>query len=198
MKLGFIGLTHNSVSEIRTRSVCTNPWGIGILPVQRLKSSAIVLSCPGMWPTSISMPVMAESRQSFSTKKHKGRDMVKSLLLEDSAPVLSDSDFKQIGNLWLGKNFEVIQSSAICARVSKHVILFWRSGFNSRLMSLKSSCVNFWENHLECPRWLVTNPPIWQVSPEAIASTAACPCQYGFGRNERIGCKPESQSWKVW
>ena len=83
-----------------------------------------MLSCPGTCPTSISIPVFAEIRQSFSTTKQSGLDMVKSLLLEASAPVLSDRDLKQIGKRWLGKNFEVIQRSAICARVSKQVMLF--------------------------------------------------------------------------
>ena len=124
VKLGFTWVTQRSCNEKRTRSACTNEWGMGAMPSQRLKSSAMKLSCPGMWPTSISIPVFAASKQSFSMKKHRGRDMVNSLLLEASAPVLSESDFKHNGSRWLGKNLEVTHNSAICARVSKHVISF--------------------------------------------------------------------------
>lgn len=122
---------------------------MGPLPDHRPRSSARILACPGICPTSISMPVSAESKQSFSTKKHNGLDMVNNLLLDASAPELSERDFKQIGKRWLGKNLEVIHKSAICAKVSKQVMLRCRSGGKTKLMDSKSSWVNFSENHFE-------------------------------------------------
>ena len=50
---------------------------MGLSRDQRPKLSAITLSCPGICPTSISVPVMAQKRQKKPTKKHRGRDMVK-------------------------------------------------------------------------------------------------------------------------
>ena len=112
-KLGFTGLIHRSANEKRTRSACTKEWGTGSSSFHLLRSSAIKLSWPGMWPTSISIPVRAERRHNFSMKKQSGRDMVIILLLVDSAPELSERDFRQTGNLWLGKNLDVTQRSAI-------------------------------------------------------------------------------------
>ena len=62
---------------------------------------------------------MAERRHIGSKKMDKGYDMLQSLLLPDSAPVLSLNVFKQIGMRCAGKNLAVTDKRAIWANVSK-------------------------------------------------------------------------------
>ena len=82
--LGFTGLIHRSANEKRTRSACTKEWGTGSSSFHLLRSSAIKLSWPGMWPTSISIPVRAERRHNFSMKKQR-RDIQKTIWLDHTA-----------------------------------------------------------------------------------------------------------------
>ena len=58
--------------SIVKRSGGENPWGIGWLPSHLLRSSAITFWAPGIWLTSISIPVAPDNRHSFSKKTHKG------------------------------------------------------------------------------------------------------------------------------
>ena len=178
-KVGIGEQFHSSWRDSLILSRSWNLWGTGTSMDHRLRSSAMTLSFTGIWVTSNSTPVIDASFVRISTKIHKGCEVVNNLLLTLSAPMLSLRDFKQIGMRKPGYAVAISHTRAICARVSNAEIL--RCMFSSRWIdsSVKSSCENFSENHSWDPETCWMNPPIWQKEPDAQASAAAVPAQYG-------------------
>ena len=162
--------------SIRNRSSLVKPWGIGEIWSQRLRSSATTFCAPGMWLTSISIPVEPDNKQSFSKNTQRGYDMLQRRLLPLSAPVLSLNVFTHSGKRCAGKTLVAMKRRAICANASKQVICRWRSCDTCRPRFIKSKTPNCSENHICIPLCL-RKPPIWQVDPAAHASAAHSPSQ---------------------
>ena len=177
------------------RSASVKPCGIGDCWSHLLRSSATTFWAPGMWLTSISMPVDPDNKQSFSKNTQKGYDMLHKRLLPLSAPVLSLNVFKHKGNLWAGKTLDAMKRSAICANASKQVICRWSSCDTWRPNCSKSDTPNCSENHIRL-LFNFKKPPIWHVALAAHASAAHSPFQYLFGDKGLIGDKAWSQDSK--
>ena len=161
----------------RMRSWLEKSWGMAETKSQRLKSSAMTLSGPGIWLTSSSTPVTDANIVNFSTKNQRGFVVVKHLLLTDSAPELSLSDFRQIGMRDPGEKFDTKWIKAIWASALRAEMLRCICWSNFKGRAAKSACENFLENHKDWPDAWWMKPPIWQHSPAAQASAAAWPCQ---------------------
>ena len=102
-------------------------WGGSPSPSHLLRSaSAKSLSWPGMCDTSTSMLELEIRRLSFSKRSAIGMVVENSLLDAASAVVLPDNVGMRMGILEPGKNWMAIYTKAICARVSRLEMSFWR------------------------------------------------------------------------
>ena len=94
---------------------------------------------------------------------------MKSRLLPDSAPVLSEKDGRVMGNLWPGYNLEAIHKIATCANVSSPEIDFCKSSCKGISRSRKSCKLYCSENQRMVDSSSLMNPPIPHEGPCAYA-----------------------------
>ena len=128
--------------------------GMGVEKSQRLRSSAIILSAPGIWLTSNSIPAVEARHVRILTKRHSGWVVVNNLLLTLSAPVLSLKDFKHMGMRnrplttprQFGLEFQMMQCfvaywgpNELTKCQNQHVKIFRKPKLNSWMMADETS-----------------------------------------------------------
>ena len=188
---------HKSESEILTRSDSWNENGIESTPDQRLNASVSSFNLPAICWISSSIENVAERRHSFSTNRHWGYFIVKSLLLPLSAPVLSLKEWIRIGRRWPGYNRATVHTIAIWARTSKAEMIFCRSSLIGMSSRKKSVLTNRSENQIQRFDGIRMKPLVPQISEVANASVAASPRQKGRSRRGTNGEKWSNQSMNI-
>ena len=157
-------------------------WGGSPSPSHLLRSaSAKSLSWPGMCDTSTSMLELEIRRLSFSKRSAIGMVVENSLLDAASAVVLPDNVGMRMGILEPGKNWMAIYTKAICARVSRLEMSFWRLSWTGICRDWKSLCVMGRLNQEHWPEGNTITPPMPHLSPAANASATHNPVQFLFG-----------------
>ena len=134
-----------------------------------------------------SIPYKAPIQHNFSRNRHWGNFVVRSLLLPDSAPVLSEKDGSVIGKRCPGYNLDAMNMMAVCTNVSKPEMDFCRSSCNGISRARKSCRVNCSENQRMVDTSSLMKLPMPQEWPCAYASAAARPFHNGLGRKRTYG-----------